>query len=188
MCQGRWWDTSRVGWIGWRLTTLRCCSFQVTVRCYARDMRFQSVASLLPPSVGGRPQCYGYEDRMDVQAAGRQQSSTDSLHIGKYNVRRRPFLRDLLMSPRRSFLVQCPMPFSFGYSTVPTSYQRIVHVFGRTAGGKTRVLAGPKSEGESYFFVAEHFDWWGQSELRARTTTEDFARDSLENLLFSICR
>lgn len=55
-------------------------------------------------------------------------------------------------------------------------------------GGKTRVLAGPKSEGESYFFVADHYDWWGKPDLRARASTEDFARDSFENLLFSICR
>lgn len=55
-------------------------------------------------------------------------------------------------------------------------------------GGKTRVLAGPKSEGESYFFIADHFDWWGKPDLRARASTEDFARDSFENILFSICR
>lgn len=55
-------------------------------------------------------------------------------------------------------------------------------------GGKTRGAAGPKSEGESYFFVADHFDWWGKPDLRSRASTEDFARDSFENVLFSICR
>lgn len=57
-----------------------------------------------------------------------------------------------------------------------------------STGGKTRVLAGPKSEGESYYFVADHYDWWGKPDLRARASTEDFARDSFENILFSICR
>ena len=55
-------------------------------------------------------------------------------------------------------------------------------------GGKTRGPAGPKSEGESYFFVADHYDWWGKPDLRSRASTEDFARDSFENVLFSICR
>lgn len=41
--------------------------------------------------------------------------------------------------------------------------------------------------------MAEFYDWWIQeSELRARlsdrSTTEEFARDSFENLLFGICR
>ncbi|CAM9868051.1 unnamed protein product [Choristocarpus tenellus] len=56
------------------------------------------------------------------------------------------------------------------------------------SGGPTRAAAGPKSEGEAYFFVAEHFGWWGHPELRARTVIEDFARDSFENILFSLCR
>lgn len=55
-------------------------------------------------------------------------------------------------------------------------------------GGKTRGPAGPKSEGESYFYVADHYDWWGKPDLRARASTEDFARDSFENIMFSICR
>lgn len=61
-------------------------------------------------------------------------------------------------------------------------------VFVLLQGGKTRGPAGPKSEGESYFFVADHYDWWGKPDLRARASTEDFARDSFENVLFSICR
>lgn len=41
--------------------------------------------------------------------------------------------------------------------------------------------------------MAEFYDWWIQdSELRAwvseRATTEEYARDSFENLLFGICR
>lgn len=55
-------------------------------------------------------------------------------------------------------------------------------------GGKTRGPAGPKSEAESYFFVADHYDWWGKPDLRSRASTEDFARDSFENIMFSICR
>jgi hypothetical protein len=55
------------------------------------------------------------------------------------------------------------------------------------SGGQTRQDAGPRSEGESYREVAEHFEWWG-TEVAARTVTEEFARDSFENLLFGICR
>jgi hypothetical protein len=55
------------------------------------------------------------------------------------------------------------------------------------SGGQTRQDAGPRSEGESYREVAEHFEWWG-TDVAARTVTEEFARDSFENLLFGICR
>jgi hypothetical protein len=56
------------------------------------------------------------------------------------------------------------------------------------SGGQTRWDAGPRSEAESYWTLAEHFDWWSAPELRARAVTEEFARDSFENLLFGICR
>jgi len=64
------------------------------------------------------------------------------------------------------------------------------------SGGQTRPEAGPHDEGSSYYRVAEHYDWWGQasgvegSELSVaqRAVTEDFATDSYQNLLFSICR
>ena len=48
--------------------------------------------------------------------------------------------------------------------------------------------AGPRSEAQSYWLLAEHFGWWGLGGVAARATTEEYARDSFENLLFSICR
>jgi hypothetical protein len=56
------------------------------------------------------------------------------------------------------------------------------------SGGPTRAEAGPRTEGLSYWLVAEYFDWFGHPEVRARAFVEDFARDSFENLLFGICR
>jgi len=82
------------------------------------------------------------------------------------------------------------------------------------SGGQTRASAGPRDEGSSYYRIAEHFGWWGHinveqtqlSDLRlrgsstsragqeeflpvvARAVTEDFASDSFQNLLFSLCR
>ncbi|GFR46772.1 hypothetical protein Agub_g8400 [Astrephomene gubernaculifera] len=56
------------------------------------------------------------------------------------------------------------------------------------SGGQTRRAAGPRSEGLSYWVVAEAADWFGHPEVRNRTFTEEHARDSFENLLFSLCR
>ncbi|KAJ8599647.1 hypothetical protein CTAYLR_005390 [Chrysophaeum taylorii] len=56
------------------------------------------------------------------------------------------------------------------------------------SGGQTRSDAGPRSEAQSYYFIAEHFGWWGHPDVAARTATEEFARDSFENVLFSLCR
>src|SRR5262249_13340644 len=56
------------------------------------------------------------------------------------------------------------------------------------SGGQTRREAGPRSEAQSYWNLAEHFRWWSTSEVSGRTATEEFARDSFENLLFAICR
>lgn len=56
------------------------------------------------------------------------------------------------------------------------------------SGGQTRYEAGLKSEAQSYWMIADHFNWWGKTNVRLRATTEEFARDSFENLLFSICR
>ena len=56
------------------------------------------------------------------------------------------------------------------------------------SGGQTRGEAGPRSEAQSYWNLAEHFRWWSTPEISGRTTTEEFARDSFENLLFAICR
>lgn len=57
------------------------------------------------------------------------------------------------------------------------------------SGGQTRSNAGPRSEGLSYWLVGEHFQWWGQAKsVRKRAFVEEYARDSFENLLFSIAR
>lgn len=57
------------------------------------------------------------------------------------------------------------------------------------SGGETRAVTGPLTEASSYFRVADAMDLWPESSnVRARTVTEEFATDSFENLLFSICR
>jgi len=56
------------------------------------------------------------------------------------------------------------------------------------SGGQTRRAAGPRSEGLSYWVVAEAAEWYGHPDVRARAYTEEHARDSFENLLFSLCR
>lgn len=56
------------------------------------------------------------------------------------------------------------------------------------SGGQTRRAAGPRSEALGYWLVAEHFGWWGVAGVEPRTTTEEFATDSLQNFLFSLCR
>jgi len=66
------------------------------------------------------------------------------------------------------------------------------------SGGETRPIAGPVNEGSSYFRVADALNLWEEPtkmmtdesalNIRARTTTEEFATDSFQNLLFSICR
>ena len=56
------------------------------------------------------------------------------------------------------------------------------------SGGTTKVKAGPMTEAQSYWTVAEQLDWFGHEGVRHRAFTENFARDSFENLLFSICR
>jgi hypothetical protein len=55
------------------------------------------------------------------------------------------------------------------------------------SGCQTRREAGPRSEAQSYWLLAEHFGWLGGG-LRDRATTEEFARDSFENMLFGLCR
>jgi hypothetical protein len=55
------------------------------------------------------------------------------------------------------------------------------------SGGQTRVDAGPKSEAQGYWMLAEHARWWNLP-VKHRVSTEEFARDSFENLLFGICR
>lgn len=57
-----------------------------------------------------------------------------------------------------------------------------------SSGGQTIIEAGPRSEAQGYWLIAEQFKWWSKSEVRLRSTTEEFALDSYQNLLFSICR
>ncbi|KAK9049395.1 hypothetical protein SSX86_031637 [Deinandra increscens subsp. villosa] len=57
------------------------------------------------------------------------------------------------------------------------------------SGGETRKDAGPRSEAQSYWMVAESKGWFGhQEKVRQKALTEEHARDSFENLLFSVCR
>lgn len=69
--------------------------------------------------------------------------------------------------------------------TAAASDPRALLVF---AGGSTRTEAGPRSEGGSYWYVAEAADWFGFAGVRERAITEEFSRDSYENMLYSICR
>lgn len=54
------------------------------------------------------------------------------------------------------------------------------------SGGQTRKDVGPLSEAASYYYLAEEKKWFGS--INQRTYLEEYARDSFENLLFSICR
>ncbi|CAN6235067.1 unnamed protein product [Urochloa humidicola] len=57
------------------------------------------------------------------------------------------------------------------------------------SGGETRKDAGPRSEAQSYWAIAESKGWFGiDDSVRSRALTEEHARDSFENLLFSVCR
>ncbi|GMI02228.1 hypothetical protein TrST_g14281 [Triparma strigata] len=60
------------------------------------------------------------------------------------------------------------------------------------SGGETRRDVGPISEGASYFAISDAMFLWAEEakflEVRSRTATEEFATDSFQNLLFSICR
>lgn len=56
------------------------------------------------------------------------------------------------------------------------------------SGGQTREEVGPYSEAQGYWYLAEACDWFGFLQCRERALTEEYARDSFENLLFSIHR
>eukprot|EP00754_Rhynchopus_humris_P006417 Rhum_TRINITY_DN13095_c0_g1::Rhum_TRINITY_DN13095_c0_g1_i2::g.56867::m.56867 len=56
------------------------------------------------------------------------------------------------------------------------------------SGGQTRGPAGPRSEGASYWVASAAEGWWGHPEVASRAWVEEYARDSFENLLFSMCR
>ncbi|KAJ2782197.1 hypothetical protein H4R18_002406 [Coemansia javaensis] len=55
------------------------------------------------------------------------------------------------------------------------------------SGGKTRIAAGAHSEAQGYWAAADHMGWLTNDVFR-RVVTEEFARDSYENVLFSIAR
>ena len=56
------------------------------------------------------------------------------------------------------------------------------------SGGQTHAPAGPISEAQSYWYLSEKARWWECSGVRDKAITEEYARDSFENVLFSICR
>ena len=56
-------------------------------------------------------------------------------------------------------------------------------------GGKTKSDAGAISEASSYWQVSKAFDWFGVDVgVQSRVFTEEHARDSFENLFFSVNR
>ena len=57
------------------------------------------------------------------------------------------------------------------------------------SGGRTRREAGHWSEAATYQAIAEHYDYWTHDtkKLIARTALELYARDSFQNLQFSLC-
>lgn len=54
------------------------------------------------------------------------------------------------------------------------------------SGGATSSEAGDQSEALSYMDVAAHAGWWGCIDVANRAHAEDFALDSLYNMVFSI--
>lgn len=61
------------------------------------------------------------------------------------------------------------------------------------SGGASRKSAGPRTEGSSYWLYADAHKWFSDSaekarEVKERAHTEEFARDSYENLVYSVCR
>ncbi|KAJ2269671.1 hypothetical protein EV176_004527 [Coemansia sp. RSA 451] len=63
-------------------------------------------------------------------------------------------------------------------------HERALLVF---SGSKTRLEAGAHSEAVGYWTAADRMGWLTNSVFR-RVVTEEYARDSLENILFSIAR
>lgn len=55
------------------------------------------------------------------------------------------------------------------------------------SGGATEEAAGPVSEALGYWKIAEHFGWWG-FDVAGRAFTEDYALDSILNLLYGLYR
>ncbi|KAI7827758.1 hypothetical protein BX661DRAFT_153737 [Kickxella alabastrina] len=63
-------------------------------------------------------------------------------------------------------------------------HDRVLLLF---SGGKTRLGAGAHSEAQGYWAAADKMGWLNKDIYR-RVLTEEFARDSYENVLFSIAR
>jgi len=55
------------------------------------------------------------------------------------------------------------------------------------SGGETRKDVGPTSEAASYYYLAQYKNWIDDTNSD-NIFIEEYARDSFENLLFSICR
>ena len=55
------------------------------------------------------------------------------------------------------------------------------------SGGQTRKDVGPLSEAASYYYLASEKNWIDPKTVQ-NVYLEEYARDSFENLLFSICR
>lgn len=59
------------------------------------------------------------------------------------------------------------------------------------SGGQTRPGVGLRTEAQSYFHVAEslgYFSDFDGTNIYDRTVSENFAKDSLDNVMFSVCR
>ena len=104
-----------------------------------------------------------------------------------------PFRFDLLESDDGWYL----KPFPRRARGLPTSLTRAAGVdlaaadsgsLLVSAGGQSDPAAGPRSEALGYWLAADHHEWFGHPQVRARATTEEFSLDSLQNLLFSLCR
>lgn len=54
------------------------------------------------------------------------------------------------------------------------------------SGGQTREQAGRRSEAQSYLEIASDAHWWGYDRVAHSVQAEEYARDSLENLVFSV--
>jgi hypothetical protein len=81
-----------------------------------------------------------------------------------------------------------------GFPSIITSHikkgielaKRDAHAALLFSGGQTRDDVGPLSEAASYYYLAKEKAW--MSGIEKRTYLEEYARDSFENLLFSLCR
>jgi hypothetical protein len=55
-------------------------------------------------------------------------------------------------------------------------------------GGQTRAPAGPRSEAMSYWLLEDQKNWLDNPDVKKQATTEEYARDSFENVQFGIAR